>query len=185
MCHPFDTRGEVYLGEDIDPTRDSVSLKYGMYVLSKELDNLFEEYQLHDILRQRMNNRAFRNRIEQGLKQLFSRVFDRITVVCTNRKLRLTRIGLSVPSQWKVETTEIYRSLVESVLPDNSIEMFFVTETEALAHFLCRNYRDLILKQPSPVGNDTILFLDFGGHSMVSCIRQLISYSPMSYANTY
>ncbi|EMR70232.1 hypothetical protein UCREL1_2735 [Eutypa lata UCREL1] len=115
-CHPFDTCGEVYLGEDIDPTRDAVSLKY-----------------------------------EQGLKQLFSRVFDRIRV-------------------WKVETTEIYRDIVQSVLPDNSIEMFFVTETEALAHFLCRNYRDLILKQPSPVGNDTILFLDFGGHSMNSCI---------------
>ncbi|RYP46636.1 hypothetical protein DL768_007181 [Monosporascus sp. mg162] len=172
-AYPFDRSGKVYLGDDPDPERESVSLKYAFYVLADGSDELLEQYQLLDKFRSRKHDRLLRKRLQEGLEQLFSRFFGRVKDVCKTRRVLITKVALSIPAQWTLEFTDVYRDVIARaarVLTTSAIEIFFVTETQALAHFICSKYLDILIPHPNRAGSEVFLFLDFGGHNMNSCI---------------
>ncbi|RYP18208.1 hypothetical protein DL765_004065 [Monosporascus sp. GIB2] len=171
-AYPFGRTGKVYLGDDPDPERESVSLKYAFYVLANGSDELLEEYRLLDKFRSRKHDPVLRERLQEGLDQLFSRFFGRVKAVCKTRRVLITKIALSIPSQWTLEFEDVYRDVIARaarVVNTSEIEIFFVTETQALAHFICSKYLEILI-HPNGVGSEVFLFLDFGGHNMNSCI---------------
>ncbi|KAI1859979.1 hypothetical protein JX265_009180 [Neoarthrinium moseri] len=167
MGYPFDG-GEVYLGEKSDAARESISLKYAFYILVKASDDLFKQYQLAEPLRSHLNDNGLRDRLLEGLRRLFAEVYNRVMEVCQEEKLRVTTIGLSVPSQWTVDFMDLYRDIIAQVFKHDRSAIFFVTETEALAHFLCVKKLDRLVTHQGTVHHDVVLVLDFGGHNMVS-----------------
>ncbi|RYP07767.1 hypothetical protein DL764_002314 [Monosporascus ibericus] len=172
-AYPFGRSGKVYLGDDPDPERESVSLKYAFYVLANASDELLEQYQLLDKFRSRKHDPVLRKMLQEGLEQLFSRFFGRVKDVCKTRRVLITKVALSIPSQWTLEFEDAYRDVIARaarVVNTSAIEIFFVTETQALAHFICCNYLDILILHPNRAGFEVFLFLDFGGHNMNSCI---------------
>ncbi|RYP64029.1 hypothetical protein DL769_006809 [Monosporascus sp. CRB-8-3] len=153
-AYPFGRRGKVYVGDDPDPERESVSLKYAFYILANGSDELLEQYPLLDKFRNQKHDPVLRKRLQQGLDQLFSRFFGRV-------------------KDWTLEFEDVYRDIVARaarIVNTSAIEIFFVTETQALAHFICSKYLEILIRHPSRTGYEVFLFLDFGGHCMNSCI---------------
>ncbi|KAK9780721.1 hypothetical protein SCAR479_01907 [Seiridium cardinale] len=175
LGYPFDG-GEVYLGERSDASRQSISLKYAFYILAHAADELFKQYRLVTPLRAHQNDQQFRDRLVEGIKQLFTAVRKRVAQVCEEENLRVTNIGLSIPSQWTLDFMDIYRSIVVQVFSHDPDAIFFVTETEALAHFLCVKKLDRLVERRNTVHHAVVLVLDFGGHNMVSntCILNIV-----------
>ncbi|RYP74988.1 hypothetical protein DL771_002636 [Monosporascus sp. 5C6A] len=172
-AYPFGKSGKVYLGDDSDPERESVSLKYAFYILANGSDELLEQYRLLDKFCSRKHDPVLRKRLQEGLTQLFSRFFGRVKDVCKTRRVLITKIALSIPSQWTLEFEDVYRDVITRaarVVTTSAIEIFFVTETQALAHFICSKYLDILVRHPDRTWSEVFLFLDFGGHSMNSCI---------------
>ncbi|KAL0941658.1 uncharacterized protein CTRU02_204421 [Colletotrichum truncatum] len=184
-AYPFDTDQPVYIGELIDPKRQGISLKYAFYVLVNESDhgedNLFKQYSLVNPLRRHKDDPNFIFRLETGLRDLFSAVRKLATQQCKNRRLKITSIGLSIPSQWTLDFEDAYRRIIIDVFGVPRDGIFFHTETEALAHFLLQDHRALLLESGDEEGEcdsvadyEVLLFLDFGGHNMNGCIFNVV-----------
>ncbi|KAK6085036.1 hypothetical protein SCUP515_00854 [Seiridium cupressi] len=175
LGYPFDG-GEVYLGERIDASRQSISLKYAFYILAHATDELFKQYRLVTPLRAHQNDQQFRDRLIEGIVQLFTAVSKRVAQVCEEENLRVTNIGLSIPSQWTLDFMDIYRRIVVQVFSHDPDAIFFVTETEALAHFLCVKKLDRLVERRNTVHHAVVLVLDFGGHNMYknTCILNIV-----------
>ncbi|KZL72383.1 hypothetical protein CT0861_03491 [Colletotrichum tofieldiae] len=140
--YPFESEGPVYLGDTVDPTRRPISLKYGFYALAEadKRDDLLKQYVLVTPLTAQRENPAFRDRLRQGLRELFLTLQKRIDFTCDLYRLRIKTIGISVPSQWTTDFENVYRELIISVFKDSD-DISFHTETEALAHALLRNHQ--------------------------------------------
>lgn len=174
----------MYLGENGDPDRREISLKYAFYILVDEAghgkDRFFEQYALVNPLRKYKNDVAFRQRLRRGLVELFSAVRDMAREQCRSQGLRITSIGLSVPSQWTIEFEDVYRDIIAEVFDELTRpkeQIRFHTETEALAHYLLRNHlKQLVGEQTfreikrNSSAHKPLLFLDLGGHNMVSAL---------------
>ena len=162
--YPFEDEEQIYLGGIPDPDRQSISLKYGFYILANASDELLEQYPLVGPLLQKKDDPQFRDRLFRGLKQLFSPIHQRIKAICDRNRLHVTAIGLSIPAQWTLDFEDVYRGIVAQVFKHPSSDIFFHTETVALAHHLfTRNAEEFEL-----IGDmDVVLFFDFGGHNMV------------------
>ena len=115
----------------------------------------------------RRHDTAFRARLHRGLEDLFSTIASQVDKICRRKGLIVADIALTVPSQWTLEFEDLYADIVGKVFDRPHSAIYFCTETEALANFVLRdNLDDLILDGHSSY--DTMLFLDFGGHNMVS-----------------
>ncbi len=164
--YPFEPQGQVYLGDNPATDRLRVSLKFGMYPLANAKDELVEQYPFLGALMDRKDDAAFRRRLVQGLDELFSVVRGRVDEICDVCNFKVVRIALSIPCQWDLDFEDLYRSNVARVFGQPPSNISLHTETEALAHFLLHSSHKEI-----PTNNAYVLFLDFGGHSMVSsCI---------------
>lgn len=162
--YPFDD-GKVYLGNDPNPHRQPTSLKFGFYVLANASDELVKQYPLVQPLLERKNDLAFRDRLYQGLEGLLLVLRDHVNKLCKAKRLSISTIGLSVPAQWNLDFERVYQNLVAAVFSHPPSEIYFHTETEALAHYLFKDHIDELQDNGA---NDALLFLDFGGHNMVS-----------------
>lgn len=107
---------------------------------------------------------GFRGRLLQGLHELFSHIKQRIDSVCDQQGLVVEKIGLSIPAQWTLDFEETYRNIVSDVFHHPPGRIFFHTETVALAHYLIKDFSRVLGFSHQ---EDVVLFLDFGGHSMV------------------
>ncbi|KAH9896363.1 hypothetical protein F4778DRAFT_783636 [Xylariomycetidae sp. FL2044] len=172
--YPFDGQDRVYLDERADQSRDSISAKYAFYPLVNASDELLEQYPLVDPLMSRGNDPIFRYRLVQGLEELFQRLKLGVDAICEESELKIRTIGLSIPSQWKLDFEDQYRTLVARVFLFNPNDILFVYETNAPAQFLCRDHINLIIKERNIGHHDVLLFLDFGGHNMNACIFNVV-----------
>ncbi|KAI8316434.1 hypothetical protein K4K61_007340 [Colletotrichum sp. SAR11_59] len=178
--YPFDDDNEeVYLGEKTDPDRLAISLKYAFYVLSDVSDDVMSQYALIKPLRKRMNEEGFRKRLRQGLVDLFSKIWKQIEKLCKLERLRITTISLSIPAQWTDSSgkfTEVYEDIMREVIGAGSrdMEFCFVTETEALAHYLLKDHLEELRRHGHRGEHSAFLFLDFGGHNMNGCIFNVV-----------
>jgi hypothetical protein len=170
--YPFEDNEErVYLGDKPNPHRLAISLKYAFYYLANAPPELLREYSLVHPLVKRKGDPVFRRRLEQGLLELFSTIKRRVLEVCNVENLRVETIALSIPSQWTLDFEDTYRRLIAKSFDFTPENIYFHTETEALAHFLFKKH----FHQLGCSGkHDMILFLDFGGHNMNGCIFNVV-----------
>ncbi|KAL0931828.1 uncharacterized protein CTRU02_212781 [Colletotrichum truncatum] len=176
--YPFEPQGPVYLDGDSDPNRRETSLKFGFYPLANVKDkDLLEQYHLVQPLMEKKDDPRFRARLRQGLVELLTAVDRDVQSNCRIKGLKITRIGLSIPAQWTLEFEDVYREIAMQVFGyiGGNIEanIFFHTETEALAHFLLHETPEHFQVRESE-DYRVFLFLDFGGHNMNGCIFNLV-----------
>ncbi|KAK2049971.1 hypothetical protein LZ31DRAFT_627269 [Colletotrichum somersetense] len=173
--YPFEPEGPVYLGSDFDPNRRPISLKYAFYALaeSDEKDEMLKQYVLATALTSLKENPDFRDRLMRGLRELFLVLRKEVDNTCRQQKLRISTIGISIPSQWTQDFERVYRNIVVDVFEQSRDNISFHTETEALAHVLLRNHR-ITLPECGDNVYDVYLFLDFGGHNMNGCIFNVV-----------
>ncbi|KAI8233972.1 hypothetical protein K4K54_009398 [Colletotrichum sp. SAR 10_86] len=154
--YPFDDDNEeVYLGEKTDPDRLAISLKYAFYILADASDELVGQYALVKPLLKRMNEEGFRKKLRRGLITLFSKIWKQIEKYCKVERLRITTIVLSIPAQWTDSSgrfTEVYEDIMREVIGAGSrdMEFCFVTETEALAHYLLKDHIEELRRHGHP-----------------------------------
>ncbi|KAK3311916.1 hypothetical protein B0H66DRAFT_571251 [Apodospora peruviana] len=170
--YPFDDRGPVYLGEDTSPDRQVVSLKYGPYVLVNTSDSLLQEYLLVGPLMERRHDVKFRDRLRRGLEDLFRVIEARVKEICKRERLQIVEIALTIPAQWTLVFEDLYRNIVADVFKCPSSNIFFCTETEALANFLLTDHLEDLGEDGCH--HEVILLLDFGGHSANGCMFEVI-----------
>jgi len=171
-----------------DRNRRGISNKYCMYPLAGLKDSILLEYPLVHHLMQHRHDPAFRARMRRGLVEMFVEIFKLAIKICRKDKMRITRVALTVPAVWTMEFEELYAGIVmeafRCIEPAPRIDrdaIEFYNETEALAHFLFKNFENEI--DPEKKYN-YILLIDFGGHSMV-CAAGLqfpILYLPRFFA---
>jgi hypothetical protein len=159
----------VYLEEGEYETRQSISAKYVFYALAEISDTLLEQYPPVYQLNAKKQDPEFKAKLRRALAVLLSALRRRAMAVCRARKLRIAKVGLTIPVQWTLEFEEIYRGLVAEVFEIQQEIIYFFTETEALARYLFK-YK---AAQMDPEGkHNTVLFFDFGGHNM-ACVHLL------------
>ncbi|KAF6835284.1 hypothetical protein CPLU01_04364 [Colletotrichum plurivorum] len=118
--YPFETHGDVYVGGNLAPDRQEISLKYGFYPLAYAnglddyQDDMLEQYLLVQPLMDRKNDVRFLARLRQGISELLAVLYDDVKQVCKTERLKITRIGLSIPSQWTLEFMEVYTDIASN-----------------------------------------------------------------------
>lgn len=173
----FDDGQPIYLGEEQDRNRHSISLKTGFYLFCNDPDNLVEQYRIVHSLLAMKNDRRFISRLRRGLFCLFMAVRDAVKKECKSLNGKITSIGLTIPAQWTMDFQDQYQAIISEVFEIPAPDIIFHTETEAMAHVLLTDYQHrLSLTEPLNV----IVFLDFGGHNMV---RDLDVMGPSASAN--
>ncbi|KAI8945949.1 hypothetical protein F4801DRAFT_597202 [Xylaria longipes] len=177
-CYPFDD-GPAYVGVEPNPDRDSISMKYGFYLLAGASDDLLNQYNVMSPLLQYRNDRNFCDKIRSAIKSLLEDIWQRVQLMCHQKHWEISAISLTIPSQWTLEFEEVYRNLASEAFRFSPEKITFVTEAEALTHYICHDRPGILQPQhPDESGNSRlILLLDFGGHNMNSCILAI------SYAN--
>lgn len=166
----------MYLGEAPDHGRRAISLKYALYILTRERDRVFDgEYSLVTPLRDHRDDPAFQSRLQEGLVDLLSAVHEAVAKKCVLYSLKIQTIALSIPTQWTLEFEDVYKQIVLEVFPLPEDAICFYTETESLAHVLMTENLEQI---SSGEDHDVFLFLDFGGHNMVSLASSSSEHAP-------
>lgn len=139
--YPFDTDScsgpaPIYLGEATCPGRVSTSLKFSFYALADAGDDKFKDYHVVKPILERKHDKAFRDNLMKGMRALFRKVQDRVAQVCSAKRLRVTRVAITVPVQWSVEMYRLYSILVQQTFKMAKYSVFCISETEAAAHYL-------------------------------------------------
>ncbi|RYC54792.1 hypothetical protein CHU98_g11416 [Xylaria longipes] len=166
-CYPFDD-GPAYVGVEPNPDRDSISMKYGFYLLAGASDDLLNQYNVMSPLLQYRNDRNFCDKIRSAIKSLLEDIWQRVQLMCHQKHWEISAISLTIPSQWTLEFEEVYRNLASEAFRFSPEKITFVTEAEALTHYICHDRPGILQPQhPDESGNSRlILLLDFGGHNM-------------------
>lgn len=119
-------------------------------------------------------------RLSEMLVKFFTRVRKHVDNFARDHNMEYKRIGLTIPSFWGKTFQDHYDAVISHVWKDwkdrvgtapDSIS--FVTEIEAQAHYIIRN-------MPHKLEEATeVLFIDLGGHSMVSSRNDLDDATPL------
>jgi hypothetical protein len=169
LGYPFDD-GPVYLGEDHDPSRLSISLKYGFYILAKCPNDIRHQYAVVEPLLDKANDYHFRFRLKHGLVSLFRTIQSIVNEICDENSIVIETIAATIPAQWTLEFEAVYRDILSQAfnLPEPKIS--FVAEVEALIHTLLNDHVKKLALNQYPKAS-SYLFLDLGGHTMVRLSR--------------
>ncbi|KAI0548159.1 hypothetical protein F4679DRAFT_585724 [Xylaria curta] len=175
-CYPFDD-GPAYMGVKPDAQRESISMKYGFYLLAGASDDLLSQYDVLNPLLKYRDDPKFCNQIKSAIKGLLADIWDHVQIMCRPKNWEVSAISLAIPSQWTLEFEEVYRDLASEAFEVSPEKITFVTEAGALAQYIIHD-RTLILQpelQDSNSDSRYMLLLDFGGHNMNSCILAISS----------
>ncbi|KAK1671754.1 hypothetical protein BDP55DRAFT_732047 [Colletotrichum godetiae] len=175
----LDGVGKPYTGEALDEDRDPVPSKpffsrspeTGIDTVDASLNGLEADMKW-----------ALVNR---GMEQIVETVFTEIEKVCRGQSLELRgrlfyidEIGLSYPAHWRLEERTRYEQLLRRVMPAVStlisesikpdVAINFHVESLASAHMLFWSRQMIIDIIPPPLTSMLLVFLDFGGYTMLS-----------------
>ncbi|KAI1429974.1 hypothetical protein F5Y12DRAFT_214812 [Xylaria sp. FL1777] len=173
--YPVDGLDPVYNGNVAIPSRPSLSAKISFpSIVGESLgSNLHQkgyELVLHHL--DMLQDDNARERARKGIEALLHVLSCDVDRQCSKIKPKviIKAIALSIPAHWTLEFEELYREMIGKSFPKYQGDIFFLTEAEALAHFLYRSHREILV--PTPGGKDGIivLIIDFGGHNMNACI---------------
>jgi hypothetical protein len=191
LVYPFDTVDSndtpLYDCTRIHHNRDAASGKYWFYYMAGfPQDKLLAEYTHVHALRRHAGSPEFGRRFRRGLVELFVSVLNAAKALCDRKLLRITELGLSIPAQWTLEFQDVYTDIITEAYKEahsgasiQAEDIHYIYETEAIAHYLLSKHLEE-LRMPTVRANarravkkdarllyEKILFLDFGGHSMV------------------
>ncbi|KAI1734096.1 hypothetical protein F4680DRAFT_471408 [Xylaria scruposa] len=175
-CYPFDD-GPAYVGVKPDLKRESISMKYGFYLLAGASDDLLSQYDLLNPLLRFRDDAKFRNQIKSAIDSLLTDIWSQVQIMCRPKNWEVNAISLAIPSQWTLEFEEVYRDLASKAFGISPEKIIFVTEAGALAQFIIHNHTLILQPELKDSNSDSryMLLLDFGGHNMNSCILAMSS----------
>ncbi|KAK3399752.1 hypothetical protein B0T20DRAFT_495887 [Sordaria brevicollis] len=162
----YDDNGPIYLPHKLAVNRDPEALKYGFYLLSGD------PYPLMKRLRNAFNNQL-KVKLETGITQVLQNLRAEILQndAFKAHGWRIGDLSVTVPNQWTLEFEEVYTKLLARAfnwgLDEAKNRIFYITETDALAHFLLTS-EEYVLVAKLLRGQDqqrAVLVLDFGGHN--------------------
>lgn len=148
--YPIDENGPLYNGNVAHPGRVALSAKMSFpSLVSNEfgLELHKEGYALVLSHLELLQDDEVCQRAKQGIKELFKAIYRRFRVQFSGRKLRVTikAIGLSIPAHWTLEYEDLYRKIIMETFNNFQGDIFFLTEAEALAHYMFRDHRELLI----------------------------------------
>lgn len=181
-CYPFDGL-RPYIGNTIARDRIATSLKPLFLLLSDipvdAVRPLVQEYpHTEELLRrtkgQGAEQQRFRENLDRALADFFQLLRDRLMRSCRFNRVRVVSVGVAVPAHWpEVVHATITDYLLRKLLRNAAHvqvereDIFFHTETQALAHYLFKRYEKRTLNVP-PSNEQGFLLADFGGQNLVS-----------------
>ena len=181
-CYPFD-RGNPYIGGDVDPNRVATSLKPVFLLLAPispgDMMPLIREYPDAERLWNSINgdeshHRRFRKNLKRAVVSFFEVLRETTVQTCKERNLRITSVGVSVPAQWPAVVEDyiadtLLQRFFHSVIYVKGVtrdDIFFHSETQALAHYLLIHHGSNLMGPMSK--EEAFLVADFGGQNLVS-----------------
>ncbi|KAI1360818.1 hypothetical protein F5Y08DRAFT_316577 [Xylaria arbuscula] len=208
--YPIDGNGPLYNGNVTAPGRVALSAKISFPSLVGEefgMELHQEGYALVLGHLELLKDDRARQRAEQGIKELFKTISKRLEKQFSGKNLRVAikAIGLSIPAHWTLEYEDLYRSIVIETFDSFQGEILFLTEAEALAHYLFRDHHELLISakgdqdqdiedgegseedeyEDRGQGREVVLIMDFGGHNMNGCIINIASGSKQEHPGFY
>jgi hypothetical protein len=132
-------------------------------------------YELVQVHFDKLQDENIRERARHGIEALFhavSRELDRQCSEMITATVNIRAIALSIPAHWTLDYEDEYRKIVQKAFSNFHGDIFFLTEAEALAHYLYRDHRAVLVPDPDDEHGNVVLIMDFGGHNMVcsSCL---------------
>jgi hypothetical protein len=179
-CYPFHTGSKVYKGNTEDRDSQAASLKPVLLLLSglseQELHPLIIEYPVAQKILNNLHSTTFRRRLDTGVQQLFRILWKATVEVCMENELCITGIGVTTPQQWPSQVDKLYEQVIlesfcartSAYLRINTESIYFLGETQALAHFLFHHHANKVWVRGFE--EDVLLILDFGGQNLVSVL---------------
>ncbi|KAI0155242.1 hypothetical protein GGR57DRAFT_511691 [Xylariaceae sp. FL1272] len=186
--YPFEPSSKenahVWLGNRPTPKRTGISLKYAFYLLADPQHNIGNEYDVVKPILDYKDDHQFCSRLEQGIRELFSRIRDRIQTLCNKHNFKLCSVMLSTPAQWDLDFEAVYRRLISQVFGLKPSQISFITEIVALAQFMCKENPEFLVGQDEDTDRATSLFIDAGGHTCSTLIAKSV-HQPASTPTFY
>lgn len=158
-----------------DQAREEVALKYGFYILADAPADMTAEYPMfRDLLEEdRINRDTFRHRVTVGISSMLrvirQKAETQLTLECRPGWV-IKKITASIPSQWTLDFEVLYRNFLRQAFQWSEAaartQIRFYYEIQGIANLLLKTRGALI--NNAAHGDQLVLLLDFGGHSMVS-----------------
>lgn len=188
LCNVFD-RGTPYIGNEDVKRPKSTTLKLGIAWATDTDDESLRGCPLmsvfHEIEAKGANEVASaKRRVQQACMKLFDKIAARAREICTAHQISITCFIFTIPSHWKLEVEEYYRSLIYTAFdPDPDVEIIFILEVEAVARYLFHDdhaCRTVVNDRLEKHRECKFLVADFGGFSFVSA-RGAVFYRSAVY----
>ncbi|KAI0428804.1 hypothetical protein F5Y09DRAFT_277102 [Xylaria sp. FL1042] len=181
--YPIDGDNPIYNGNVARPDRPSLSAKlsFPSLAIGPSSSNLYQKgYELVLLHLAMLNDDEVRKRARQGIEDLLHVLARDVSRQCDKIKpeVDITAIALSIPAHWTLEFEELYREMIQKTFNKYKVDIFFLTEAEALAHFLYHKRLLPPLEDEKGKGKGNIvLIMDFGGHNTNGCLIDIASSS--------
>ncbi|RWA08219.1 hypothetical protein EKO27_g6889 [Xylaria grammica] len=171
--YPIDGLDIIYNGNVALPDRPSLSAKVSFPALVGEPSgsNLHQkgyELVLHHLYMLKDDN--VRKRARRGIEALLHVISCDVDRQCSKipSKVVVKAIALSIPAHWTLEFEDLYREMVRKAFSKYQGDIFFLTEAEALAHYLYREHRPVLVPDSYDDAGARVLIMDFGGHNNIA-----------------
>lgn len=180
-CSVFD-RGTPYIGNGDVKRPNSTTLKIAMAWTMDVNDESLRDCPLISVLIEAKGPKEIasaKRRVAKACLDLFGRIAKRAEKLCAAHQIYIASVLLSLPASWSIEAELYYEKLIrhpETFDLDEKVEVFFLREVEADAHYLfhddhaCRTVVSARLAEHRPC---KFLIADFGGFSFVSTAQLL------------
>ncbi|KAK5654194.1 hypothetical protein OQA88_7625 [Cercophora sp. LCS_1] len=183
LCCPFKPDPLNWIGPRARDEPEAVSLKYLLYLLVDTDDKLLERYPMSERLRNMRGNAEFKQTCRAIIVEWLKQLRRKADTKADQRAIYYNKIVFTVPFNWTKPFQEVYLDMIEEAFPDQYAadeergvargdNITIMAEADALAHYIIK------AEWKSLQDWNTVLFIDFGGHSMAS----YPFYSGHSYA---
>ena len=173
-------RRPVYYPDDrSDPNRTAIPIKYFIYLLANQTDQMIEKFPFARDLMTVANQPGTTRLMEEGYVKLIKRLLDGLREqVCELPEEPLCSLDdykfvVTTPGTWDLRAEEVLTRLWSRAMACTIDQAFdrihYITEAEAVAHFIANDDRCCRYIQKHHGGTPrVVLILDFGGHALVS-----------------
>jgi len=110
-----------------------VPAKYLFYALVHKSDDLLKHHPQARFIREHvLKDGNTRQLLKGSIRGILRKMQRQAQHLCKTKRMRIIRIGLTIPVQWTLEFETTYQDIVKSVFVDvDESNIFFLTESEA------------------------------------------------------
>ncbi len=165
-CLPFEFFPDEFVGSKAFDRLGKCSIKYLMYLVAEEGQVELSNYPLSLRLLEKARS-LDKQKLSKVTNDIFNKFFrqikERVDATCYDRQvpLRYTKVVLTIPHQWGPSFQKQYYTMISRAFKIQAETICFTEESHGLAHYM-------LSRATNRMADWTlVLFLDFGGHSMV------------------